>query len=128
MIAYEDNVTNSTAMRTCDHVVRQLGSDVDVKKSVWSIDVLSTPGLKIKAAEQAAEADMIIIAAHRQSPHSEQFRSWVDLWSGRRNNDSGALVALLDGQMEEENKDLSLYAYMEGAARENQMEFFGRAT
>ena len=80
VIAYEDFETGKNAKKTYDFLVEHLGHECEFNNQMWKFDVLALPKLKEIAARDAAEADIIIIAAHGTCELPSEVKSWIDRW------------------------------------------------
>ena len=61
----------------------------------WNTELFRSPKLRLQAAREAAEADIVIVAAEEGAPVSLEVRQWLDLWVRRKRRRRATLVALL---------------------------------
>jgi len=94
VILYDGIATRTRAMATCDYLVRQFWSDVELKFHWWRTDFLQDPTLAVVAAENAAAADFLVIANEATGEISPALESWFESWLARRRDRQGALVDL----------------------------------
>lgn len=96
VIVYEDFETGKNAKRTYDYLASNLGDDCEFSNQMWKFDVLSLPKLARIAAQDAVEADIILVATHGgQLPR--QVKEWLEAWASNGTK-ALALVALCDGE------------------------------
>ena len=123
VMAYEDISDGHRAMRTYNGLVGVLGGDCEFNHELWKFDALQVSELRMAAALQAREADMIMIATHsRTLPCS--LKSWVEAWVQTRSDRPGALVALMAGSAEHLAASVPAFTYLREAAMRARMEFF----
>ena len=76
--AYEDS---STDARVCE---------------MWLLSELRVPRLRSIAAQDAAEAQVLIISVHHCEELPAELQSWLELWLARKKSGPTLLLALLD--------------------------------
>jgi hypothetical protein len=64
-------------------------------ESSWNTELLRSPKLRLQAAREAADADLVIFAGEEGTPVSPELRQWLDLWVRRKRRRRATLVALL---------------------------------
>lgn len=79
-------------------MVREFSEVCDFQSDLLDLGVLSVPKLRELAGEEAATADMIIIACHAGSDPTESFQQWCCEWQLHDRTHESALVALFDGE------------------------------
>jgi hypothetical protein len=127
VIAYEDFATGQRAMRTCQRLMDELGQEFQVRTSLWKFEVLRLPSLKKAAAEDAAEAEMVIISAHGMGDLPAEVHDWMALWLTKKQGGASALVALLDAAKDDAEGRSPAQSYLQGMARKANLDFFSRA-
>lgn len=95
LMVYEDLSTGHRAMRVLDSLHHLFGKEVCLQSNMWKFDILGCPSMGRMAAQDALEADVIIVSAHGADPLPEEVKTWFDQWLGARGRHGGALVALL---------------------------------
>jgi hypothetical protein len=88
--------SSSAALKTCDYVISQLGGDVQVRRKVVKFDRASSQRTRAAAANDAARADMVIVATGDPSSLPSEMQKWLDEWSAKRSAEEGALVAIFN--------------------------------
>jgi len=96
VIIYDDFAAGQHAIRTSKSLLDQL-SDFEFQTTLWKFAVLRSPKLKEMAAQDAAEADVVIVAAHVRGELPTDIKSLLELWVERKKQGPTALVAMLGG-------------------------------
>jgi hypothetical protein len=122
VIAYEDFETGKHAKRTYDFLVEHLGEECQFNNQMWKFDVLAVPRLREMAAKDAAQADIIIVAAHGGNELPVEVHSWIESWLMEQTR-AIALVGLFDTSEIRENPASS---YLSKIAKRAGMEYFGQ--
>ena len=81
-----------------NEAVRNLKGQFETSECVetsWNTELLRSPKLRLQAAREAANADIVIVAAEEGTPVSPEVRQWLDLWVRRKRRRRSTLVALL---------------------------------
>ena len=119
LVVYEDFATGIWARQVFDELVRRTASYCALNNTMWKFDFLGAPKLREMAAQEALKADMVLIAAHRDSVFPSPVRDWVDLWVGRKTG--GLLVGLLDGNGQPTAKESVNTRYLRRVAKDGSM-------
>jgi hypothetical protein len=119
---FDSAEANAEATSASRLVLSELGEDVAVDKSAWDIRLLDSPVLRGRAAEQAANADVIVIALTSRE-RTEPLRQWVEEWQKQRKIDGGLLALIPTGDAEGES---SLAEFCNEAAISANMDFLCR--
>ncbi len=122
VIAYENFETGKQAKRTYDFLTLNLGRDYRLTNQMWKFDVLSIPKLREIAANDAAAADIVIIAC-RGDDLPEQVKAWLESWLERAQNVL-ALVGLFASQ---DARSRNTCSYLAELARLHHLQFFSNA-
>ena len=125
VIAYEDFETGKHAKRTYDFLTEHLHHECTFTNQMWKFDVLAMPNLRQMAAQDAAQADIIIISCHGATALPAEVKAWIELWI---NEDSHpvALVALFDENLTDTPETQTMRSYLEQVAQRGMMEFFAQ--
>lgn len=123
LIAYEDRDTGMRARDFFERMVRQFGEDCDFQHKLLDLDVLSVAGLRDTAADEAADADMILLACHGDGELSRDVKQWCEDWLARSWKGDAALVALFDEGSEASSGRGPAREFLEGIARRAGMTF-----
>jgi hypothetical protein len=96
--------SSSSAMRTCDYVISQLGGDIPVRRRVVNLERATNPRSRAAAARDAAHADMVIVSTREGAEIPAQMKAWLDDWTGQRATEEGALVAIINRAAERRDR------------------------
>src|SRR6267142_2760014 len=125
VIAYEDLHAGKNARRTYDHIAHELGYDCQFINEMWNFDVLALPRLREMAANDACQADMIIIACHGDKPLRDSVKAWIEVWMTEEVN-AITLVALFDSASLSSSASHEIREYLAQAAGRCNIEFFAQ--
>ena len=106
---YDSEAANREATDTSNLVLRELGDSIEADRTIWNLDSLDTTALRKLAAEEAARADVIVIALAGNEP-GKSLRQWVGQWQQKREV-SGGLLALIQGGDSETGGNLADFFY-----------------
>jgi len=95
VIAFEDAAAGRHAQGFYDHLKERLGAEFEFTRYQWSFNLLQDALVSDAAAQDAALADIVIIATHGTSELPKHVDRWFQAWVGR-NAGPMALVALFD--------------------------------
>jgi len=94
VVIYEGDATRARAMGACDYLVRQFWQEVELKFHWWRTDFLRDAQLAAVAADNAVQADFLIISSEKNREFPPALESWFESWLERRSDRQGALVDL----------------------------------
>ncbi len=123
VIVYEDFTAAQQAKAAYDFLTANLTHEWQVTRQTWKFELLRLPELCALAAEDAALADVIIVACRGEGELPAPVRAWVEKWLGYR-ADNVALIALLDCPPEQAKGPEATQDYLERVARQADLEFF----
>lgn len=110
ILAIYDSIESSReAARASAVVLRELGEDVIVHRNSWEAKALEEVTVRERAAMEAAQADVIVIAVADMEP-SIVMRKWTDEWEKKRVMSSG-LLALIPCNEMKSGGDLTEFLY-----------------
>lgn len=127
-MVYEDFACGVRAKKAFDGVVHELGSSFNFNCKLWKFDILCLPELKEIAAEDAADADMVLIAAHSTGELPDAVKNWIDTWVARKRPRQRALVSLLDPQETRSSDRDPACTYLHQVSERGHMDFFCACT
>ena len=90
---YDSSESSREAARASAVILRELGEDVIVHKSSWEADALADCAVRERAVEEAAKADVIVVAVADTEP-SAVMKQWTDGWQKKRQLNSGLLALI----------------------------------
>ncbi|MGZ8937852.1 MAG: hypothetical protein ACXW32_01425 [Limisphaerales bacterium] len=106
---YDSEAANREATDTSNLVLRELGDTIEADRTIWNLDSLETSTLRQLAAEEAARADVIVIALAGNEPN-KSLKQWAAQWQQSREL-SGGLLALIPAGDSESGGDLADFLY-----------------
>lgn len=95
LVVYSEKFGAQIGSRACRILRANLGNQFEVSQSVWNAELFKSPKLRILAAGEAMEADIVFIATTEGDALDEDMQAWLELWKKRGRSGGAALVALL---------------------------------
>lgn len=95
LVLYSEKFGSEIGLRACRALRKNLGSDFVVNQSVWNAELLKSAKLRMLAAKEALEADVVFVAMTEGRALDPEFTQWLGLWRKRGRVGGAALVALL---------------------------------
>jgi hypothetical protein len=106
---YDSEEAGREATHTSNLVLRELGDTIEADRTTWNLRSLDTSGILSLAAEEAARADVIVIALAGDKP-SKTLKQWTAAWQQNREL-NGGLLALIPSGDSETGGDLADFLY-----------------
>ena len=122
ILVYSDQAAAHLGTAVTTTLRQELGSAFQVAQTVWKTELLRNGSLRRLAAQEAREANVVIVAASAAGDLPEELQKWLALWMDRDRGTPGAFVALLHRQ--EGQADDSIVDTLREKARLARMEFF----
>jgi len=123
VIGYEDFVTGQRAMRSCQYLIERLGHQFEVLTDLWKFDLLRMPRLRDIAAQDAAQADVVMISTHGCGELPSEVKSWITALS-EADSCRKALVVLLDAEEQSTTEKSQVHSFLQRIAGDMDMDFF----
>jgi hypothetical protein len=95
LVVYSESFGAKIGSRACRELRSNLGRRFQLTQSVWNTELFKSAKLRILAAREAMEADLVFVAMAEGTPLDSEFVAWLDLWEKRGRSGGAALVALL---------------------------------
>ena len=95
LVVYSEKSGAKIGSRACRALRSSLGKRFQVNQSVWNTELFRSAKLRVLAAREAMEADIVFMAMAEGSPLEPEMQAWLDLWEKRGRSGGAALVALL---------------------------------
>ena len=76
---YDSEQASRDATHTSNLVLRELGDTIEADRSTWNLHSLDTKAVCSLAAEEAARADVIVVALAGDKP-SDTLKKWAAAW------------------------------------------------
>jgi hypothetical protein len=124
VVVCEDSTAAGRACAMLERIGRNAGMVGRMIYNWWNFEVLAITVLKKLAASEAAEADLIVIAAHDGSRLPEAVIDWISQWLAIAEHRPRALVALLGSGITRNGNSPDILSKLEKIAEWGQMNFF----
>ncbi|MHB8519479.1 MAG: hypothetical protein ACYDH9_01860 [Limisphaerales bacterium] len=124
VLVYEDFPAGVRAKQTLDRLLHDLDPQFVYNSKIWKFDILQISQLRELAAQDAADADLIILAACGTTELPAGVKCWINLWLARAGRSRRALVSLLDNRTEPATNRGSICSYLREIAQKGHMDFF----
>ena len=95
VVVYSERFGAKIGSRVCRDLRASVGGQFEVSQSVWNTELFKSPKLRVLAAGEAMEADIVFIATAEGAPLEQEMVEWLELWEKRGRSGGAALVALL---------------------------------
>lgn len=83
-------------MEVCDHLVQQFWTEIEFEFHWWRTDFLEDNAMAATAAQEAANADFIVVSSSPDRELSPIVKNWFEAWIAQRGGREGAFVDLTD--------------------------------
>jgi hypothetical protein len=123
LMMYDDLAAGNRVMRVVDSLLRHCGDEVALQSDMWKFATLRCTSMAKLAAQDARQADVVIVSAHGSEELPEEVQAWFRQWAHSRAPHPAVLVALLDHAAGLLPQFDPARNYLEGIAREAGMEF-----
>jgi hypothetical protein len=94
-VLYSDKFGSEIGSKACRALRKNLGKGFSVNQSIWNAELLKSAKLRLLAAKEAMEAELVFIATAEGQPLEEDVLTWLELWKKRGRKGGAALIALL---------------------------------
>jgi hypothetical protein len=116
---YEDLGSRDLLLHLCDALAWKFRDDLEFQFDWWRFKYLADPAIAMEAAQSAAQADLILLAA--QSPELPvDVQRWFEGWLPNRRAGGGALVLV---EPSPKGASQSLPAYLRLTARRARLDY-----
>jgi len=117
---YAGKKSADLASLVCNSLREKLGAAFQMSQSTWNAELLKNRKLRVLAAREAVQSDVVIMATPECDELPKEIRNWFELWRNRRRAAPSALVALLKREhagtphvLEKELQALAASAHMD---------------
>jgi hypothetical protein len=124
LVVYEDVCSGIETKDLCDRLARKLEPPGELKASFWSLAALEFPDLAQMAADEAIQADLLIIAVNGSGWLRPSIKIWFSQWARRTANHAGAMVAQLRGILGTDSDLSPAYECLKKIAESAGVDFF----
>lgn len=122
-VAYEDFAASKRAKGLLDRVPQLMGDKTLVERRMWKFDVLCVPALQRMAVDDAAAANLIIIASTNPTEPPAFVREWIEQWVHQQARGRRALVSLTEIGSGDQTVQPAVSAYCARMAGQAGMDF-----
>jgi len=119
VLAYEDAPTALRAKRALEGVLSKPEINARPRLHLWRLDLLHHPEMKQRAAQTAADADVLVVAMHGRERLTPQAEGRLKEWISLRRAKPCALVISLDADAKPLAEANPALAELRAAARRN---------
>src|SRR6266702_5644572 len=126
VVAYNNFDSGIRAKEILDRLARALGSQLTMNISMWKFDVLELDKLQDLAANDAVEADIIIISTSGAGELSPGVQQWVERWLCRKQPESSAFVSLNEADPDGTAESPAVSEYLQTIANRGNLSFFSQ--
>ncbi len=127
VIIYNGIIAGKRALRVMSELARNMGETIELQPSPWSFDLLADAGWAEMAADDAAHADILIIATHCTHPLPAAVGRWTESAIRRKQGTAAAVVALFGPEGNPDGPDSFRLEAIQTAASRADLEFFAPA-
>ena len=124
VIACEDSATAPSACEVLGLLEQDLKAEGRLTYRWWNFELLACTAFHETAAAEAATADMIIIDVHAGRELPQEVTAWMNQWLPLRKNRPGALVAVLDSDLQKPDASPEILAQLKRVAALAHLDFF----
>ena len=96
---YDSEFASREAIYTADLVIRELGDSIETDRTAWNVLSLAANATRSRIAEEAARADVIILALTSDEP-TQALKDWTAQWEQNRALSGGLLALIPSGESE----------------------------
>jgi hypothetical protein len=114
VLAYDEIVGGMLAKECFDNLARLHGKLFHFNCKLWRFEVMQEPELFCAAVQDAAKADMMVVASRRNEAISGEAKRWVEQWTHSRGDDHEAILVLLSDKPAGADMGTSLRKMAEG--------------
>ena len=122
VLPYDDFETGKHAQEICGNLLRLLGGQCAFRSSSWKFDLLGHPKMQALATEEAAAANLVILAAPDRQGLPAEVKCWIQRWLLNRKNTRSALITLLCPPGDEPTRHAD-YSFLERAVQRAHVDF-----
>jgi len=126
VVTYDNFDSGMRAKGILDRLARALGSQLTLNITMWKFDVLEFDKLQDMAANDAAEADIIIISTSGAGELCPGVQRWVELWLSRKQRESSAFVSLNEADPDGTAESPAVGEYLQNVASRGNLSFFSQ--
>jgi hypothetical protein len=123
VVVCESELSHAHAVRLCKDLGGRYWNSLQFEFAWWLFRNLEFPGHAAEAAEQAAAADLVVLAVEPTGKLPDTFLSWLETWVPRRGEREGALACVYDSGSESTRDGAAKQLLLRQVARRAGMDF-----
>ena len=89
---FEDETTGRKAQNLIGRIVKMAGAESPPEEHAWGFEVFDKPDGMAASARRASAADVLVVAAYRDTTALQRVAEWLKHWVAPRRTKHGALV------------------------------------
>ncbi len=120
-ILYENLAAGKQAKRTYNYLVESLQGICEFTSQLWKFNLVEDPSLRSLIAQDAADADIVIVASQGENELPQAVREWFDLWLQANDHPIGLVALFTHPDRAAEIRD-----YLEEVAHAGGVDFFAQ--
>lgn len=124
LVAYDELASGIQARDLCDRLAQSFKPSRPWTFSFWSLAALGFPLLAREAADEAAQAHLLIVAVNGEAILPPHLKSWISRSARRVRAHAGALVAQFHGILPMNYELSPAYTCLKHIADDAAVEFF----
>lgn len=94
VILYEGIPGLESAIAMCQQLTQRFSGDLKFEFTWWGFKYLNEPAMAAVAAQEAVEADLVVLSLQGSDTLPASIQNWFGQWIGQRTKPEGALVVV----------------------------------
>ena len=123
VVVCEDEFNHDRAIALSHELVSRFWSEFEFEFQWWQFNNLFDSARAMEAAEAAAQADMIVVAANAGGDFPDSIKGWCKAWLKLRNSREGAVVGLIGTPDKPARPSETKMHYLHDLAHRAEMDF-----
>ncbi|MCL5099096.1 MAG: hypothetical protein M1608_16485 [Candidatus Omnitrophica bacterium] len=123
VVLCQDAATSVWARQVYSRVIRLVGHEW-VRRRQWNIAQLEIDNIFQTSLQDAIHADIIIVSMQNGSSIPPKLKDWMDSWLSCRDNEVGALIALVGAPSDAGAQPPCVLDYLQQVAQRGGLDFF----
>lgn len=123
VVLFADVVMARRSLRIYNDLIDQFAPDCVFNASWWQFDRLQRPEWSEAASHAAAEADIVMVAAHADDALPDVVKAWMHMTLGQSAKPDRLLIGLLGATTTLDRGESPVDRYLQTAAQEAGMEY-----
>lgn len=123
VVIFEDFTTGRRAQQVCLEIAQAIHCGCASRVGAWTFQMLKVPTLSTLAAQEAAQADLLVLAPHDASALPPEILKWVQSFLRPRSIGPRALLVLSGVAQESDEPESPLKGQLQELADQFQLPF-----